>query len=139
MAHFNEQNMTENSLTTPTLIGRQIQEAGFWKWSEFVDGGDGFLYGIPCNARRVVKFNPLNKSLKKVGPDFGGGAKWSCGVRANNGSIYCAPFNANRILKINTINGTVETLDDVLLPVADDYLSRRKQRVQVQRNGSWKG
>jgi len=90
--------MTEPSLTT--LIGDDIQ--GGDKWSSFVDSGDGFLYGIPFNARRVVKFNPLDKSLTEIGPDLGGGGyKWTCGVRANNCSIYCAPCSAEHILKIN--------------------------------------
>jgi hypothetical protein len=38
-----------------------------------VDGKDGFLYGIPCDARRVVKFNPLDKSFTEIGPDLGEG------------------------------------------------------------------
>ena len=66
----------EPSLTT--LIGDKIR--GDHKWSAFVDGGDGFFYGIPCNARRVVKFNPLDKLLTEIGPDFGEGRmKWMCG------------------------------------------------------------
>jgi hypothetical protein len=82
-----------------------------------VDGKNGFFYGIPFNARRVVKFNPLDKSFTEIGPDFGeGGYKWMCGVRDNNGNIYCAPYHSNRILKIHTNDGTVETLDNVELP-----------------------
>jgi hypothetical protein len=103
----------ESSLTT--LIGDEIQ--GEYKWSAFVDGGDGFLYGIPSSARRVVKFNLLDKSLTEIGPDLGDdGEKWKCGVLANTGSIYCAPYCADHILKIDTIQGTVETLDDVEVP-----------------------
>jgi hypothetical protein len=61
-----------------------------------VDGKNGFFYGIPCNARRVVKFNPIDKSLTEIGPDLGdGGLKWMCGVLANTGSIYCAPYYAH--------------------------------------------
>jgi hypothetical protein len=91
--------MAESSLTT--LIGDEIQ--GRDKWSDFVDGGDGFFYGIPFDARRVVKFNPLDKSFTdrrvvkfnpldksftEIGPDFDGFDKWRCGVRASNtGSI----------------------------------------------------
>ena len=83
---------------------------------------NGFFYGIPAHARRVVKFNPLDKSLTEIGPDFGEvGAKWSCGVRANTGDIYCAPYLSNRILKIHTNDGTVETLDDVELPETSGY------------------
>jgi hypothetical protein len=116
---FNYQIMTEPFLTA--LIGDEIQ--GNNKWSDFVDGGDGFLYGIPFDARRVVKFNPLDKSLTEIGPDLGDGEmKWMCGVRANTGSIYCAPYGAEHILKIDTIQGTVETLDDVRLPERGEWL-----------------
>ena len=88
--------LTESSLTT--LVGDNIE--GDEQWSAFVDGGDGFVYGIPSNARRVVKFNPLDKSLTEIGPDLGEGYdKWRCGVRANNGSIYFAPFLSEHILK----------------------------------------
>jgi hypothetical protein len=75
--------VTEPSLTT--LIGDEIH----WRdkrW-DFVDGKDGFFYGIPSNALRVVKFNPLDKSLltEIVGPDLGEGeCKWWCG------GVWCA-------------------------------------------------
>ena len=104
--------MTEPSLTT--LVGDEIED--FDNWSAFVDGNDGFFYGIPFDARRVMKFNPLDKSFTEIGPDLGEGRmKWICGVRANTGRIYCAPYCAEHILKINTIQGTVETLDDILI------------------------
>ena len=32
------------------------------------------MYGIPCDARRVVKFNPLDKTLTEIGPGLGEGA-----------------------------------------------------------------
>jgi hypothetical protein len=78
---------------------------------------------IPAHARRVVKFNPLDKSLTEIGPDLGEGEfKWECGVLASNGSIYCAPFCSNsHILKIDTNDGTVETLDNVELPETGNY------------------
>jgi hypothetical protein len=107
--------MTESSLTTLIDIGDDIQ--GNCKWSSFLDGKNGFFYGIPSHARRVVKFNPLDKSLTEIGPDLGDGEfKWQCGVRANTGSIYCAPALAFHILKIHTNDDTVETLDNVELP-----------------------
>jgi hypothetical protein len=105
--------MAESSFTTLIDIGDEIE--GHNKWWNFVDREDGFFYGIPFH--RVVKFNPIDKSLTEIGPDFGQrGGKWKCGVRANNSNIYCVPYNSNRILKINTNDGTVETLDDVELP-----------------------
>jgi hypothetical protein len=76
--------MAESYLTTLIDIGDEIH--GYRKWSNFVDGEDGFFYGIPSNARRVVKFNPIDKSFTEIGPDLGEGQmKWECGVRANNG------------------------------------------------------
>jgi hypothetical protein len=93
-----------------------------------VDGGDGFLYGIPDHASRVIKFNPLDKSFTEIGPDLGlmeigpdfregVGGKWMCGVLANNRCIYCTPgLGADHILKIETIRGTVKILDNVEMP-----------------------
>ena len=110
--------MAESSLTTLIDIDDEIQ--GHVRWWDFVDGKNGFLYGIPSHARRVVKFNPLDKSLTEIGPDLGEGRyKWLCGVRDNNGNIYCAPCNAEHILKINTKDGTVEILDDFALTASD--------------------
>ncbi len=114
--HINyQQTMSGSYLTTLIDIGDDIQ--GNCKWSSFLDGKNGFFYGIPSHARRVVKFNPLDKSLTEIGPDLGDGEfKWQCGVRANTGSIYCAPALAFHILKIHTNDDTVETLDNVELP-----------------------
>ena len=115
--HSQKQIMRLPSLTTllDITIGNEI--LGKWKWWDFVDGGDGCLYGIPFNARHVVKFNLLDNSFTEIGPDFGEfGRKWMCGVLDNIGNIYCAPYDAEHILKIDTIQSTVETLDDIELP-----------------------
>jgi hypothetical protein len=118
--HIHYQIMTAESYLT-TLIGDEIE--GNRNWSAFVDGKNGFFYGIPFNARCVVKFNPLNKSLTEIGPDLSEGIyKWRCGVRANTGNIYCAPADADHILKIDPIQGTVETLDNLELPETGDCL-----------------
>ena len=82
-----------------------------------MNGKNGFLYGIPFCARRVVKCNPLDKSLTEIGSDLGeDGCKWRYGVRAKNGNIYCATAYSEHTLKINTNDGTVETLDIVEFP-----------------------
>jgi hypothetical protein len=45
--------MTEPSLTT--LIGDEIQgNRQNRKWATFVDGGDGFFYGIPYDMMLAV-------------------------------------------------------------------------------------
>lgn len=99
-----------------SLIGHRIE--GVHKWSGSVTGSDDCIYGIPDGARRVVKFNPVDKSMTEIGPDLGGddAEKWRGGVLAGNDCIYCAPaYFANRILKIDTTNSTV-TLLDVRMP-----------------------
>ena len=100
-----------------TLVGNEIE--GVAKWCVSARGADDCIYGIPCDARRVVKFNPVHNSLTEIGPDLGEREwKWVCGVLADNGCIYCIPSGhdgSNQILKIDSINGTV-TLLDVRLP-----------------------
>ena len=67
------------------------------KWGDFVDGGNGFLYGIPCDAPRVVEFNPMDKTIREIGPDVSvNGIRYKSGIRADNGSIYCIPYRINR-------------------------------------------
>ena len=66
--------MTEPSLTTILGITIGDEMEGDHKWWDFVDGKNGFFYGIPFSARRVVKFNPLDKSLTEIGPGLGEGA-----------------------------------------------------------------
>jgi hypothetical protein len=84
------------------LVGNQL-DGGERKFSDSVRGADDCIYGIPCNARRVVKFNPADKSWKDIGPDLGeGGYKWRSGVLAGNGKIYCIPYCSDKILKIDT-------------------------------------
>jgi len=56
-----------------------------------VDGENGYFYGIPTNARQVLKFDPKSQTAELIGPDLGDGGKWQCGVLASNKNIYCAP------------------------------------------------
>ena len=81
------------------------------KYETTITGSDDCIYGIPSGARRVVKFNPKDKSLKEIGPDLGDGAdKWYGGVLANNGKIYCAPYMSSEFLKIDIVTGAVTTI-----------------------------
>ena len=105
-----------------TFVGDEIllQEEGnrpLRKWSSFVDGKDGFLYGIPNKARVVAKFNTADKSMEFMGTQSEGNYGWECGVLAKNGCINCPPYYHMKMLKINTLDGTVETFNiDLLLP-----------------------
>jgi hypothetical protein len=107
------------------LVGEDVlaeQEQDMMKWSCFVKGKDGFLYGIPHGARRVVKFNPIDKSMELIGPVVH--YEWFCGVLfAKNGLIYCPPHYFNsQMLKINTIDSTVEVIVVEMPPWFDsDY------------------
>ena len=105
-----------------TLLGENVGD-GNGVWSGNMQGVDGSLYGIPCNARRVMKFNPIHKSVSHIGPDLGGGWKWRGGAMADNGVFYCIPYFSNRgILKIDTNTDTVTELDVDLLPEQGGYM-----------------
>jgi hypothetical protein len=99
------------------LVGNELDGAQYtflYKFSDSVRGADDCIYGILGNARRVVKFNPADKSLKEIGPEFGlRGITWTCGILAGNGCIYCIPFESlsDKILKIDTVNGTVAAIN----------------------------
>ncbi len=94
-----------------TLAGEEYE--GRWKWSASVLGADQCIYGIPNDACHVVKYNPIDQSLKEIGPNLGPrSTKWMGGVLSSkNGCIYCAPYGSSSFLKIDTIKGVVETLD----------------------------
>ena len=91
------------------------------KWNDFVDGGNGFLYGIPQNASRVLQLDLEDKSLKEIGPNLDGeNFNYGKGIRAENGSIYCMPgYRTKFFLKITPMEGgdaKVQILKDKPLP-----------------------
>ncbi len=93
------------------------------KWSSFVDGKNGFLYGVPTQrtSSRVGKFSIETKQILEIGPELSNDG-WAPGVRGNNGKIYCPPGTGEKILVIDTNNEyeSVKLLDKEIL---DDYLS----------------
>jgi len=85
--------------------------------------GYGSIYGIPEHAHKRIKFNPLNKFITHIGPDFGDDIwnKWRNGVMAENKVIYCPPDNIDRgILRIDTKTDVVTELDVDLHPKRGD-------------------
>ena len=105
-----------------TLVGEE-QEGGFHKYLGTVAAGNGCVYCIPCKAGRVVKFNPVDKSITHIGPDFGDGFKWSRGAINDGGVIYCVPLcTYHGILTIDTNIDTVTELDANLLTQRGDYM-----------------
>ena len=102
-----------------TLVGEEIEggRAQQENYCATVASNNGCIYGIPCDARRVIKFDPDSKSITHIGPDLGGGFKWTRGAITDSGVIYCAPLNEDRgILKIDTNTNTVTELNVNLLP-----------------------
>ena len=105
--------MIDNPITT--RVGEKLERHQTW-WGTVAAANDS-IYGIPFQARRVIKFNPVDKSMTHIGPDFGEGLKWTNGAITGNGVIYCFPFHSNRgILKIDTNTDTATELDVNLLP-----------------------
>ena len=71
-----------------------------------------------------MKFNPVNKSMTYIGPDFGDDMMWCRGAMTDNGIIYCPPYDVDRgILKIDTNTDTVTELDRNL-PEQGNYMWR---------------
>ncbi len=111
-------------LSSATLTACIAQEFGGeeWKYWGAVCGRDNCIYGIPTNARRVVRLNPEDNTWVEIGPDLGPAPwKFRSGILASNGCIYCAPLNANKVLKIDTASGSVDFLD-ALLPETGDFM-----------------
>jgi hypothetical protein len=48
-------------------------------------GSDGKVYGIPGNAKRVLRIDPDTSVVTFIGPSFGGKYKWLRGVLAKDG------------------------------------------------------
>ena len=111
----------DNAITT--LVGEEESRSKRNSLNGILAAPNGSLYGIPYNARRVVKFNPIDKSMTHIGPDFRSICKWINGAMTDNGVIYCPPCNPRRdILKINTNTDNVIELNVNLLPQQGLYL-----------------
>ena len=75
---------------------------------------NGYLYGISeIDTRQVAKFNPIDKSMTRIGSDLGSGrTKWHKGAMTGSGIIYCPPIGSLRgILKMYTNTDTVTELE----------------------------
>ena len=104
------------------LIECPSRKSPYIKWGHFVDGGNGYLYGIPHYARQVLEMNIEDKSIKSIGPLLTNVQYWS-GIRADNGSIYCIPdgIETDYFLKITPkeeegVDAEVKILADRPLP-----------------------
>jgi len=86
---------------TTKLVGPDLGDD--WdKWSGFVEGEDGFLYGMPDQSNELLRFDPINHTATffLLPEEMHGDAKWFGGVRAANGFIYAIPNEADQVLSI---------------------------------------
>ena len=105
-----------------TLVGEEL--LGYDKWEGSLAGINGSIYGIPIGSVPIVKFNPVDKSITHIGPDFGDDIrmKWRKGAMTGTGVIYSVPCNEHRgVLKIDTNNDNVTELSRNLLPEQGQY------------------
>ena len=95
-----------------TLVGEELAGQRH-KYSGTLAAPNGSVYGIPSTACRVGKFNPIDKSMTEIGPDFGVFCSWYKGAMTDNGIIYCPPLSSyfRGILKIDTNTDNVTELD----------------------------
>jgi hypothetical protein len=93
----------DTSINNYTWIGDPIYSGRVRGWGDPIVGADKSIYWPPCNANRVLKFDPETQQLPSlVGDDLGeGNAKWQGGALATDGVIYCIPcgsFGSNQVL-----------------------------------------
>jgi len=82
-------------LVGPLFPGRE-------KWLSFVEGPDGFLYGIPDMSNSLLRFDPITHTGTEIPlhEDWHGEQKYGFGVLAENGHIYALPMAAKQVLSI---------------------------------------
>jgi hypothetical protein len=77
------------------------QLPGYQRWDGGVLAADGNIYGIPCDATQVLRFDPRTQQATLVGDQLPGGRfKWNGGVLAADGNIYGIPVNATQVLRL---------------------------------------
>lgn len=103
-----------------------------WNWHGGQLSSNGYIYGVPANAERVLKVHPHNESVSLVGPSFTGSTKYYGGILSNSGDIYCIPYKSSRVLKIEPIDDGSEVID----LIGDEYESLSNEGTK---NYSWHG
>jgi len=130
-----DKNINMNRMTDTTSTNMSTNDSVFWasdgsclqllgdelQGREMYLGGlladDGMIYGIPGNARRVLRINPYNGTVDHIGPEFPGQYKWLRGVKAKDGQgrtcLYGLPCHASSVLKIVPETGEVTTIGNL--------------------------
>ena len=91
------------SLVGTNLSLNSVNDIRCTLWDDFVEGSDGYLYGIPCLSDTILRFDPIKKDSNEI-PLDGIEGGWTFGVRANNGFIYALPiFDFGPLLEIGPL------------------------------------
>jgi hypothetical protein len=81
-----------------SLVGASFP--GKNKWQNGFLGRDGAIYGLPCNAERVLRIDSVRGAVTTLGGPWPGEEKWEGGVMAREGAIYAVPQQSKHVLKI---------------------------------------
>jgi hypothetical protein len=83
----------------------ELPETGRFLWISGALAADNNIYYMPYSARRIMKLNPDDDSLSRVGDDLGEGGFKYCGtVVGNDDCLYGIPNFAKRIIKFDPTN-----------------------------------
>jgi len=83
-----------------------------WNWHGGARSPDGLIYGVPCNANRVLAIDPEKEEAVTTGPLLEGRNKWYGGILGDDGSIYGIPYSSPNVLKIAP-GGSITLLGDL--------------------------
>jgi hypothetical protein len=77
-----------------------------------------FVFGIPCNASRVLCIDTESLTVQLIGDTFSSEWKWVDGGIGGDNCIYCIPRNHTHVLRIDPV-----AMATSLLPVLGADLS----------------
>ena len=95
-----------------------------WLYHGGVLASNGWVYCIPANAVRVMKFHPVTEEIVFLGPDFPSRCKWFGGIAGTDGCVYGIPHNHNAVLKID--------------PQSDQVSLMKQSNGELLPDGKWK-
>ena len=99
---------TVENLESRPLIGPYVEcsmKKNRFKWLRGIRDANGHIYGLPCNADRVLRVIPsedaaVDPEIALIGDSFTGNWKWHGACLAADGAIYTVPCNSDGVLKI---------------------------------------
>lgn len=100
---------------TVKLIGDDIDPGAYrakgrYKYGGAVVGSNGIIYGLPSDAERVLRIDPVSETTRLIGPAFQMHNKWQNGYLAPDHKIYGIPCNMDQVLQIDCEHDQVSTI-----------------------------